>query len=158
MPASSDSHPLITKFTNCRLIRGDNLFEDNLWVRAGAIIDPELCFFDEKRKADITIDCEGLVIAPGFIDLQINGNICKPYPHRKWVIDPLFVFVLSLFLFSISYVWQVVSGTTFLIQSKHQILKKRWMSSPQELSNMVSPHSAPLSSPSHQTRTKRSFL
>ena len=74
MPVSSDVDPVITKFTNCRLVRDHRLFEDHLWMQEGKIIDPEPCFFDEKRKADVTIDCKGQIIAPGFIDLQINGT------------------------------------------------------------------------------------
>lgn len=65
--------PVITKLTNCRLIRDHQLFADHLWIRDGTIIDPEPVFFDDKRSADHTIDCRGLIVAPGFIDLQING-------------------------------------------------------------------------------------
>jgi N-acetylglucosamine-6-phosphate deacetylase len=37
------------------------------------IINPEPIFFDEKTCADIRFDCGGALIAPGFIDVQING-------------------------------------------------------------------------------------
>jgi N-acetylglucosamine-6-phosphate deacetylase len=40
------------------------------------IVDPEKVFFDEKISADVQIDCKGALIAPGFIDLQINGKEC----------------------------------------------------------------------------------
>ena len=74
MPVASDSEAQLTKFVNCRLIRAHQLISDHLWIRGGRIIDPEPCFFEEKRKADVTIDCRGLIISPGFIDLQINGK------------------------------------------------------------------------------------
>ena len=31
-------------------------------------------FFDERREADIQVDCEGQILCAGFIDLQINGK------------------------------------------------------------------------------------
>ena len=40
----------------------------------GKIINPEPLFFDEKLGPDVIVDCRGALIAPGFIDLQINGG------------------------------------------------------------------------------------
>ncbi|ETN61953.1 N-acetylglucosamine-6-phosphate deacetylase [Anopheles darlingi] len=64
----------LTQFRNCRVLRNHQLVTDDLWVRNGKIIDPEKVFFDEKLSADQQIDCHGAIIAPGFIDLQINGG------------------------------------------------------------------------------------
>lgn len=64
----------LTQFRNCRLLRDHQLVRDDLWVRDGKIIDPEKVFFDEKRQAHLQIDCNGAILAPGFIDLQINGG------------------------------------------------------------------------------------
>ncbi|KAM6904777.1 N-acetylglucosamine-6-phosphate deacetylase, partial [Xenentodon cancila] len=47
---------------------------EDLWVREGKILDPEKLFFDEQGYADKRVDCEGSIIAPGFIDVQINGG------------------------------------------------------------------------------------
>ncbi|XP_005747789.1 N-acetylglucosamine-6-phosphate deacetylase [Pundamilia nyererei] len=47
---------------------------EDLWVREGRILDPEKLFFDEQGYADKHVDCEGSIIAPGFIDVQINGG------------------------------------------------------------------------------------
>ncbi|KAM6962449.1 N-acetylglucosamine-6-phosphate deacetylase [Aplochiton taeniatus] len=47
---------------------------EDLWVRDGRILDPEKLFYDEEGFADIRVDCEGCIIAPGFIDVQINGG------------------------------------------------------------------------------------
>ena len=43
-------------------------------MRGGKIIDPMMLFFEESLGPDITIECNGLIAAPGFIDLQLNGN------------------------------------------------------------------------------------
>ena len=72
-PLKSKNCPLIRLF-NCRLIRDHDLVWDQLWIRNGVIIDPCPVFFDEKEQPDINIDCEGNIVAPGFIDLQINGG------------------------------------------------------------------------------------
>ncbi|KAL1376078.1 hypothetical protein pipiens_017094 [Culex pipiens pipiens] len=64
----------LTQFRNCRLLRNHQLVVDDLWVRAGKVIDPEKVFFDEKQQAHVQVDCGGAILAPGFIDLQINGG------------------------------------------------------------------------------------
>jgi len=61
------------RYRNCKLLRDHAIITDDLWVRNGQIIDPEKIFFDERRQADIEYDCQGVLIAPGYIDLQING-------------------------------------------------------------------------------------
>ena len=47
---------------------------EDLWVRQGKILNPEKVFFDEKIPADVQVDCCGKILAPGFIDVQINGT------------------------------------------------------------------------------------
>lgn len=42
-------------------------------MRGGRILDPEKLFFEERRVADEQRDCGGRILAPGFIDVQING-------------------------------------------------------------------------------------
>lgn len=48
---------------------------EDLWVREGKILNPEKLFFDEKGSADVQLDCKDSIIAPGFIDVQINGTV-----------------------------------------------------------------------------------
>lgn len=73
----SNSDGIITKFINCRLIRNHQIIQDDhLYVRNGKIINPEPLFFDEKLPPDVIINCDGHLISPGFIDLQINGGVC----------------------------------------------------------------------------------
>ena len=47
----------------------------DVWVRDGKIIEPLKLFYETKESAHTTIDCRGLIVAPGFIDIQINGII-----------------------------------------------------------------------------------
>ncbi|XP_069381655.1 N-acetylglucosamine-6-phosphate deacetylase isoform X2 [Paralichthys olivaceus] len=75
MPSNkSVSDAPITQFINCRILRDHKLQREDLWVREGRILDPEKLFFDEEGYADERVDCEGSIIAPGFIDVQINGG------------------------------------------------------------------------------------
>jgi len=69
------SHRLV-RFSNCNLLRHHQIICDDLWVRDGEILNPENVFFDERIRADVIVDCCGLLIVPGFIDVQINGMIC----------------------------------------------------------------------------------
>lgn len=71
MPSIASS--LIVQFKNCRLVRGGTIVKDDLWVRGGCIVNPEPVFFEEKVRADLTVDCHDALICPGFIDIQING-------------------------------------------------------------------------------------
>ncbi|XP_036890321.1 N-acetylglucosamine-6-phosphate deacetylase isoform X3 [Sturnira hondurensis] len=65
----------VLQFTNCRILRGRKLLRwEDLWVREGHIVDPEKLFFEERLVADQQRDCGGCILAPGFIDVQINGG------------------------------------------------------------------------------------
>ena len=67
----------LLQFKNCQILRDHTIITEDFWVRNGKIVDPEKVFFDEKISADVQIDCKGALIAPGFIDLQINGKECR---------------------------------------------------------------------------------
>lgn len=64
----------LQQFVNCRILRDGQLIKEDLWVRNGLIVNPEKVFFDEKIKCDTKVNCKGAIIAPGFIDVQINGE------------------------------------------------------------------------------------
>lgn len=64
----------LTKVVNCSLVRNHQIVTDYLWLKNGKIANPEPYFFDHKQVAENVIDANGSLIAPGFIDLQINGG------------------------------------------------------------------------------------
>ncbi|XP_066496717.1 N-acetylglucosamine-6-phosphate deacetylase [Tiliqua scincoides] len=75
MPSDkSVSDAPVLQFTNGWILRDHKLQREDLWVRDGKILNPEKLFFDEKKSADVQLDCKGSIIAPGFIDVQINGG------------------------------------------------------------------------------------
>eukprot|EP00038_Savillea_parva_P017549 m.20746 g.20746 ORF g.20746 m.20746 type:complete len:466 (+) comp3823_c0_seq1:220-1617(+) len=61
-------------FKNCRLLRNGALVKDDLWVKNGKIVDGQSWFYDMKKQATRVVDCKGNILAPGFIDLQLNGG------------------------------------------------------------------------------------
>jgi len=65
----------LTKFTNCRLVKGDDLISEDLWVSSitGTIINSQASFFDDLNLPDETIDLGGRIISPGMIECQLNG-------------------------------------------------------------------------------------
>lgn len=67
--------PGLTKFTNCRLLRGDKLVHEDLWVSSvsGKVVNSQAAFFDDLVLPDQTIDLGGRIVSPGFIDVQLNG-------------------------------------------------------------------------------------
>jgi N-acetylglucosamine-6-phosphate deacetylase len=65
----------IYKIINARLLLNHQIVENEyLWFQNGKIIHPQNLFFVEHRDADEIIDAQGLLVAPGFIDTQINGG------------------------------------------------------------------------------------
>ena len=65
----------ITKFTNCRLVKSDQLVRQDLWVSSltGTIVRSQEAFYEQHATPDATIDLGGKIIAPGLIDVQLNG-------------------------------------------------------------------------------------
>src|SRR6218665_645796 len=92
MPEASKKTGQLLKFRNCRLLRGHQIVIDDLWVRNGKILNPERLFYDERTLADVTIDCNGLILAPGFIDVQINGR-----SHRLYTVYSFSTLVMCTF-------------------------------------------------------------
>ena len=65
----------VTKFTNCRLVRGDALVQADLWVSAvtGKVLHSQSSFYDECLVPGEVIDLGGRIVSPGLIDCQLNG-------------------------------------------------------------------------------------
>lgn len=66
---------VITKFTNCRLLRGDQLVNEDLWISSltGKIIRSQQAFYENHITPHSIIDLGGRILSPGLIDVQLNG-------------------------------------------------------------------------------------
>ncbi|EMR66776.1 putative n-acetylglucosamine-6-phosphate deacetylase protein [Eutypa lata UCREL1] len=80
LPTSPKSSPKngetgITKFMNCRILKGDSLVKEDLWVNSvtGKIIRSQAAFYDEFAMPDEVIDLGGRILSPGLIECQLNG-------------------------------------------------------------------------------------
>jgi N-acetylglucosamine-6-phosphate deacetylase len=57
----------LIRYFNCRVLKNHTLQEGELWVQGDKIVSPQ-DFADEE------IDVHGWIVAPGYIDLHINGG------------------------------------------------------------------------------------
>ncbi|KAI2633225.1 carbohydrate esterase family 9 protein [Hypomontagnella submonticulosa] len=80
LPSSPKSTPRdgqngITKFTNCRILKGDRLVDEDLWVNSvtGKVIRSQAAFYDDFILPDEVIDLGGRILSPGLIECQLNG-------------------------------------------------------------------------------------
>jgi N-acetylglucosamine-6-phosphate deacetylase len=64
---SVSDKPVVKKFYNARVLLDHKIQKGELWVSEGKIIAPQ-------EKPDLAIDVQEALLAPGFIDLQINGG------------------------------------------------------------------------------------
>uniref|UniRef100_A0A915D205 N-acetylglucosamine-6-phosphate deacetylase n=1 Tax=Ditylenchus dipsaci TaxID=166011 RepID=A0A915D205_9BILA len=65
---------VIIKFFNCRFVRnGLPVGNEDLWVLDGKVLNPHHVFFELKQGPEVEVDCQGLILTAGFIDLQVNG-------------------------------------------------------------------------------------
>ncbi|KAB8339164.1 hypothetical protein FH972_022099 [Carpinus fangiana] len=65
----------ITRFINCRLVTGDKIVKQDLYVSSvtGKILSSQELFFQQCYVADETVDLQDRLVAPGLIDVQLNG-------------------------------------------------------------------------------------
>lgn len=82
------------------MLQGDGRYlveGGDVWVRDGKVQDHMNLFYGEKVTPSMEYDCSGLIVAPGFIDIQINGTKCT---HPKSAIfDKQTIMIIEL--------WQV---------------------------------------------------
>lgn len=64
----------LTRFHDCYILRNSKIIKEDLWIRDGKIMNPEQIFYVEQVEADVTVNCNNLLVAPGFIDIQNNGG------------------------------------------------------------------------------------
>ncbi|PWY71475.1 Metallo-dependent hydrolase [Aspergillus heteromorphus CBS 117.55] len=72
---TASSPPRITKFTNCRIVKGPTLIEQDVWIDSfsGKILKDQEAFYGLQLSPDEVIDLGGRILAPGLIDVQLNG-------------------------------------------------------------------------------------
>lgn len=68
--------PSIVRLTNCRVALNGGLVWQDLWLSSttGKILDPQVSFFSQNAEPSVVHDLGGRVVAPGFLDVQINGG------------------------------------------------------------------------------------
>ncbi|KAF1953634.1 N-acetylglucosamine-6-phosphate deacetylase [Byssothecium circinans] len=65
----------VIKFTNCLLVKGNELVNDDLWISSstGKILNGQEILYEHRTAPDNIIDLGGRILSPGFIDVQLNG-------------------------------------------------------------------------------------
>ena len=73
-PAAQSASGVI-KFTNCLLVRGNDLIEADLWVSSitGKILNGQEILYEHRTAPEDIVDLGGRILSPGFIDTQLNG-------------------------------------------------------------------------------------
>lgn len=119
-PTGSGRTTYITKFTNCRVLKQDtrDLIEQDLWIdsRSGKILRDQVAFYELHLAPDEVIDLGGRILAPGLIDVQLNGaqgfDFSVPQGSREQYDDGLRLVNRGLALTGVtSYLPTVVSST-----------------------------------------------
>ncbi|KAH7045886.1 N-acetylglucosamine-6-phosphate deacetylase [Macrophomina phaseolina] len=66
----------ITKLTNCRIVKADQLVYEDLWFSSvtGKVLHSQEIFYEHQLTPDHIIDLGGRIVSPGFIDVQLNGG------------------------------------------------------------------------------------
>ncbi|MBS3904009.1 MAG: N-acetylglucosamine-6-phosphate deacetylase [Simkania sp.] len=77
---NSPPNRLVKRFYNAYLLLDHKIQEGELWVSEGKIVPPQ-------KEADIAIDVQGALLAPGFIDIQINGGFGCDFSRNPESID-----------------------------------------------------------------------
>ena len=69
----------VTRFTGGYLVKGDKLIEGDLWISSitGKILHSQEVFYEYHVVPDEVIDLKGKILAPGFIDVQLNGALAS---------------------------------------------------------------------------------
>ncbi|KAL3448892.1 hypothetical protein BJX65DRAFT_50860 [Aspergillus insuetus] len=75
MPGKTEPESHVIKFTNCRIVKGDKLIEQDVWIdsTSGKILRDQEAFYGLHLSPDEVIDLGGRILAPGLIDCQLNG-------------------------------------------------------------------------------------
>eukprot|EP00124_Ichthyophonus_hoferi_P003880 Ihof_evm3s372 gene=Ihof_evmTU3s372 len=83
---TNTTNSIKTRFTNVRILRDHELVWGDLWIKDGKIIHApsrsELTHVGYR-----TIDGNGLIIAPGFVELQLNGAYGIDFSDEKCTLE-----------------------------------------------------------------------
>lgn len=65
----------VVKFTNCLLVKGNELVKEDLWVSSvsGKILNGQEILYEHRTAPDEIVDLGGRILSPGLIDTQLNG-------------------------------------------------------------------------------------
>jgi N-acetylglucosamine-6-phosphate deacetylase len=65
----------VIKFTNCLLVKGNALVNEDLWVSAvsGKILNGQEILYEHRTAPEEIVNLGGRILSPGFIDTQLNG-------------------------------------------------------------------------------------
>ncbi|KAJ2334961.1 N-acetyl-glucosamine-6-phosphate deacetylase [Coemansia sp. RSA 2681] len=71
----------ITQIYNCRVLRNHKLEHDDVWFQDGRIINPTSLY--GLRSPDSRLNAQGLIVAPGLVDVQLNGAFGYDFSFNK---------------------------------------------------------------------------
>ncbi|KAG9191629.1 N-acetylglucosamine-6-phosphate deacetylase [Alternaria panax] len=65
----------VIKFTNCLLVKGSALVNQDLWISSisGKILNGQEILYEYRTAPEQIVDLGGRILSPGFIDTQLNG-------------------------------------------------------------------------------------
>jgi len=65
----------VVKFTNCRLVKGNQLVNEDLWVSSvtGKILNGQEILYEHRTAPEEIVDLGNRILSPGLIDTQLNG-------------------------------------------------------------------------------------
>jgi N-acetylglucosamine-6-phosphate deacetylase len=65
----------VVKFTNCLLVKGGSLVNEDLWVSSvnGKILNGQEILYEHRTAPEEIVDLGGRILSPGLVDTQLNG-------------------------------------------------------------------------------------
>jgi hypothetical protein len=74
-PIRAEETSGVLKFTNCLLVKGNDLVKEDLWVSSvtGKILNGQQILYGHRTAPEEIVDLGGRILSPGLIDTQLNG-------------------------------------------------------------------------------------
>ncbi|KAL4913175.1 hypothetical protein BDW62DRAFT_193194 [Aspergillus aurantiobrunneus] len=95
MPGKTAPETHVIKFTNCRIVKGNNLIDQDVWIdsTSGKVLRDQEAFYGLHLSPVEVVDLGGCILAPGLIDCQLNGaqgfDFSLPQPSKDEYDDGL---------------------------------------------------------------------